>query len=148
MLTVSNIKYLVLLSQTKVCWSFSFNDLYKTFEGEKELHHALPEEVWLNIFKFLSTRDKCRIGSVCKTFNRFVSSRQLWRQVDLSHLPSLSAGTLRWLLRRAPESITLPSCVNYRSLVWLLSRSPMLRKLQIHGASWNAVSAVNTQQVC
>ena len=118
-----------------------------SFLGESEIHHGLPEEVWLNIFKFLSTRDKCRVGSTCRTFNRFVCSRQLWRQVNLCHLPSLSAGTLRWLLRRAPESLTLPTCVSYRSLVWLLSRSPMLRKLQIHGASWNAVSAINTQQV-
>lgn len=114
--------------------------------GKAQVHHQLPEEVWLNIFKYLSTRDKSAISLTCKSFNRFACSRQLWRVIDLSNLSSFSSGTLRWLLRRAPESIVLPCCINYRSLVWLLSRSPMLRKLTIHGASWSAISAVNTQQ--
>ena len=66
--------------------------------------------------------------------------------MDVSHLTSFPPGALRWLLRRAPESLILPPCINYRSFVWLLSRSPTLRKLKIQGASWSAVAAINTQQ--
>ena len=99
-----------------------------------------------NVFKFLSTRDKCRVAGTCRAFNRFACSRTLWRKVDICHLTSFPPGALRWLLRRAPESLVLPPCVNYRSLVWLLSRSPTLRKLKIQGASWSAVAAINTQQ--
>ena len=75
-----------------------------------------------------------------------VCSRHLWRSVDLSHLDSLTPGTLKWLLRRAPESLALPNNTSYRQMVWLLSRSPMLRKLTLKGASWSAVSAINTGQ--
>ena len=75
-----------------------------------------------------------------------VCSRHLWRSVDLSHLDSVTPGTLKWLLRRAPESLKLPNDTSYRQMVWLLSRSPMLRKLTMKGASWSTVSAINTGQ--
>lgn len=115
-------------------------------DRKKSRCHQFPEEIWAKVFSSLCTRDRSKVAMTCKAFHRYVTARSLWRHVDFSHLYSLTPLSLKWLLRRAPESVSLPLSSSYRQTAWLLSRSPMMRKLTLKGASWSAISAINTGQ--
>jgi hypothetical protein len=119
----------------------------KKSSAANKTSHNFPEVIWGKIFSTLCTRDRAKVAQTCKAFHRYVTARSLWRHVDFSHLDSLTPSSLKWLLRRAPESVSLPRCSSYRQTAFLLSRSPMMRKLILRGASWSAISAINTGQV-
>jgi len=46
----------------------------------------LPDDVWLEIFTFLSQRDLLRIALVCRTWNRLSRDSSLWSRLDLEPL--------------------------------------------------------------
>ncbi|OWF41271.1 F-box/LRR-repeat protein 12-like [Mizuhopecten yessoensis] len=43
----------------------------------------LPENILLEILSYLSVKDLCRTGSVCRSWRRVVRDNTLWRHVDL-----------------------------------------------------------------
>ncbi|CAL1546776.1 unnamed protein product [Lymnaea stagnalis] len=43
----------------------------------------IPENILLEIFKYLPVKDRCVAGSVCKKWRRIVKDNSLWRHVNL-----------------------------------------------------------------
>ncbi|XP_013385202.1 F-box/LRR-repeat protein 12 [Lingula anatina] len=60
---------------------------------------SLPENIVVEIFHYLSTKDLCRIARVCSQWRRIANDKTLWKHVDLSdykiNLPNM------WKLMRA-----------------------------------------------
>lgn len=46
----------------------------------------LPDDVWLEVFTFLSQRDLLRIAPVCRNWNRLAHDSSLWSRLDLEPL--------------------------------------------------------------
>ncbi|XP_004595547.1 F-box/LRR-repeat protein 12 [Ochotona princeps] len=59
----------------------------------------LPDSVYLEIFSYLSVRDRIRSSRVCRRWKRLVDDRRLWRHVDLT-LYTMRPKVLWHLLRR------------------------------------------------
>lgn len=81
---------------------------------------CLPDEILIKIFSYLSTQELCLcVAPVCRKWRQMSCDHSLWRTLDFSALPYIS--TLNFL--------------------WVLRRSPLLRKLVIRGRA----SVTNTE---
>ena len=59
----------------------------------------LPDDIWLEIFTFLSQRDLLRIALVCRTWNRLSRDSSLWSRLDLEPLArSLGSNVIQRLI--------------------------------------------------
>lgn len=59
----------------------------------------LPDDIWLEVFTFLSQRDLLRIALVCRTWNRLSRDSSLWSRLDLEPLArSLSSNVIQRLI--------------------------------------------------
>lgn len=43
----------------------------------------LPDEMWMEVFKYLSKSDKLKVRSCCKCFKRLVDHRSLWKDENI-----------------------------------------------------------------
>ncbi|CAG5117235.1 unnamed protein product [Candidula unifasciata] len=57
-------------------------NLEKQIAGETTIE-KLPENILLDILRYLSMKDRCRSRRVCKNWSRVLSDNSLWRHVDL-----------------------------------------------------------------
>jgi hypothetical protein len=104
--------------------------------------HPLDQNLWVRIFGILDPADLARCMSVCKTWCRWAYDRRLWTSIDLSR-HRIQQTHLVGIVRRQPKSLNLSwTNISFRQLRWLIERLPYLRRLQLAGNSWPAVSAL------
>lgn len=73
----------------------------------------LPEEVWMEVFKYLSKSDKMNVRSCCRCFKRLVDHRSLWKD----------------------ENIVLRKVRFYKPSFWKVLRSRMLTTVFVDDAN-------------
>lgn len=60
----------------------------------------LPDDIWLEVFSFLSQTDLLRAAIVCRTWNRLSRDSSLWSSLDLQPFSrSLRDGTILRLIK-------------------------------------------------
>ncbi|XP_070563828.1 F-box/LRR-repeat protein 12-like [Ptychodera flava] len=113
----------------------------------------LPDNIILEIFYFLDPRDMCRIARVCKTWNRLINDKLLWRHVDLRNyrvdLRSVwkvirnhfSSTLLSLKLKGFLHSVRKTECLSNAVLQDLKERCPNLSHLEIMEANFNSLDA-------
>ena len=62
---------------------------------------GLPEELWLKIFSFLSSKDVCRLGQVCRGFFRLHLDSSLWRHIRVSNCRRFAGKDLLRMLQNS-----------------------------------------------
>ncbi|XP_052009027.1 uncharacterized protein im:7136021 [Xyrauchen texanus] len=69
----------------------------------------LPEEIWMDVFGFLSSRDKLSVRSSCKAFKRLIDHWSLWKNnvVVLKKIGAYDAHFWRTLGKRKTKSIVM-----------------------------------------
>lgn len=108
--------------------------------GDSE--HLLNRTLWLRIFSFLSSSDLVTCMKVCKTWNQWCCSRQLWMEISLRD-QRLKNTHLMGLVRRQPASLDISwTNISKKQLSWLIARLPHLKSLHLDGCSWAAISAL------
>ncbi|XP_060083889.1 F-box/LRR-repeat protein 12-like [Ylistrum balloti] len=118
----------------------------------------LPENILLEILSYLSVKDLCRAGRVCRAWRRVVRDNTLWRHVDL--LPYRLNLQKMWKVIRAHFSECLltmkvrgfvesagpkqkkPS-LSDAMLLDLRERCPNIRDLHLHMCNTDNISANN-----
>lgn len=95
---------------------------------------ALPEDVWLLVFQFLSPADKLSVRSSCRVFKRLIDRPTLWRNstVCLDKVTSYKAHFWRTLGRRKISSVVVLKPGGVRDWTELSCRLPWLVSLTIH----------------
>ncbi|XP_033725010.1 F-box/LRR-repeat protein 12-like [Pecten maximus] len=118
----------------------------------------LPENILLEILSYLSVKDLCRAGSVCRAWRRVVRDNTLWRHVDL--LPYRLNLQKMWKVIRAHFSeclLTMKVCgfaesggpkqkkpsLSDAMLRDLGERCPNIRDLHLHKCNTDNISASN-----
>ncbi|XP_076835154.1 uncharacterized protein LOC143481091 [Brachyhypopomus gauderio] len=93
---------------------------------------GLPEEVWIHVFKFLSSGDKFSIRSSCRFFKRLIDHPTMWKNttVSLEKITAYNSHFWRTLrIRRINSIVVLKADVKEWTL--LASRLPGLVSLTI-----------------
>nr|XP_033783320.1 uncharacterized protein LOC117351707 [Geotrypetes seraphini]XP_033783330.1 uncharacterized protein LOC117351707 [Geotrypetes seraphini] len=70
----------------------------------------LPEELWINIFSFLSHKELSQVAQVCHHFQQLASDEILWRKIWIANCHSLNDEWLISIGFRHPHSFTLYRC--------------------------------------
>uniref|UniRef100_A0AAR2KR93 Lysine-specific demethylase 2B n=1 Tax=Pygocentrus nattereri TaxID=42514 RepID=A0AAR2KR93_PYGNA len=105
--------------------------------------HVIGREEWMGVFSHLQHNELCVCMQVCKTWNRWCCDKRLWSRIDLNHCKSITPLMLSGIIRRQPLSLDLSwTNISKKQLSWLINRLPGLRKLQLAGCSWAAVSTL------
>ena len=116
-------------------------------EADSESDSQLSEKdkaTWTCVIRYMSQKDLCNCMLVCKDFLRLCGSPKYWLDINLTG-KRIKPAALQCLVRRSPKSLNLSQTnISYRQLLWLLERSPGLRKLFLVGCSWSAVAALAT----
>lgn len=104
--------------------------------------HALDHEIWLLVFKYLSSLDLCACMRVCRTWNRWCIDRRLWAFINLSRR-RITRDVLVGVVRRQPSHLDLSwTNISRKQLEWLAARLPQLKHLSLAGNSWAALCAL------
>ncbi|BFZ17162.1 hypothetical protein BsWGS_20201 [Bradybaena similaris] len=92
----------------------SSETLESQITGEATIE-KLPENILLEIMRYLSMKDRCRAARVCKQWNNIFSNDSLWRHVDLLEFPiSLKALWRLVRTRFSPRMSTLKlRCIDH-----------------------------------
>lgn len=70
---------------------------------EDSVFHDLPDELIVKIFSFLTTKELCQnVAPVCRKWRQISLDQSLWKCLDFSSNPRLSSLNLLWLVRRTP----------------------------------------------
>ncbi|XP_066507893.1 lysine (K)-specific demethylase 2Bb isoform X2 [Hoplias malabaricus] len=105
--------------------------------------HMIAREEWMGVFSLLKHEELCVCMRVCRTWNRWCCDKRLWRRIDVKRCKSITPLMLSGIIRRQPVSLDLSwTNISKKQLSWLINRLPGLRKLQLAGCSWAAVSAL------
>ncbi|KAI4897901.1 hypothetical protein NFI96_023114 [Prochilodus magdalenae] len=105
--------------------------------------HLIGREEWIGVFSHLQHSELCLCMRVCKTWNRWCCDKRLWSRINLNRCKSITPLMLSGIIRRQPVSLDLSwTNISKKQLSWLINRIPGLRKLQLAGCSWAAVSAL------
>ncbi|XP_036096794.1 F-box/LRR-repeat protein 12 [Molossus molossus] len=111
----------------------------------------LPDSVILEIFSYLSVRDRIRLSRVCRRWRRLVDDRWLWRHVDLAVYkmrPKIMWHLLRRYMASRLQSLRLGGYLSSGSQAPQLSpalmralgqKCPNLKCLCLHGADLSMV---------
>ncbi|XP_029472603.1 uncharacterized protein LOC115099247 isoform X2 [Rhinatrema bivittatum] len=70
----------------------------------------LPEELWINIFSFLSHKELSQAAQVCHRFRKIASDKTLWRKIQITNCHSLNDEWLISIGLRHPQSFALYRC--------------------------------------
>ncbi|XP_060573018.1 F-box/LRR-repeat protein 7-like [Ruditapes philippinarum] len=70
---------------------------------EESVFHDLPDELIIKIFSFLTTKELClNVAPVCRKWRQISLDNSLWKCLDFSSYPHLSSLNLLWVLKRTP----------------------------------------------
>ncbi|CAG5117234.1 unnamed protein product [Candidula unifasciata] len=129
-------------------------NLENQIAGETTIE-KLPDNILLEILRYLSLKDRCRSRRVCKNWNRILSDNSLWRHVDLleyrldlrtmwkivrTHFsPCLSSIKIRGYTR-ADGRKKRKASLSDPMLKELAARCPNLQLLHLHDCRTNNIS--------
>lgn len=72
-------------------------------EEHQSYFNCLPDELIINIFAYLTTKELCQcVAPVCKKWQKLSYDHSLWKELDFSHCQSLSSVNFLCIIRRAP----------------------------------------------
>ena len=104
--------------------------------------HILGCDLWMRVFTFLPRSDLIICMRVCKTWDRWCGSHRLWTSIDLSRR-KIRQPQLAGIARRQPKHLDLSwTNINYKQLDWLINRLPHMKRLNLAGNSWPAISCL------
>ncbi|KAL2099115.1 hypothetical protein ACEWY4_005595 [Coilia grayii] len=96
----------------------------------------LPEEIWMNVFKYLPKSDKMNVRSCCRHFKRLVDHRCLWKDetVVLRRLKSYNSNFWKTLRKRMLTSVVV---INIHEKDWkhIVTNLPWLRSVTIDSSN-------------
>ncbi len=114
----------------------------KEVKLEDDTSHPLPRQMWLRIFGYLSQSELCLCMRVCRTWNRWAITPELWSHLDASNR-KITSVTLEGIIRRQPLKLNLSHCnITYNQVKWLLARLPRLIHLNLQGNTFSSVAAL------
>ncbi|CAM1320890.1 KDM2A (predicted) [Pycnogonum litorale] len=104
----------------------------------------MDRKVMVNVFRYLTPNDLFYCQLVCKNWNALSIDPVLWRHMEVSRR-KLNNTHLVGIVRRQPYSLDISwTNISRKQLSWLMCRLPQMRKLNLAGCSWAAVSAMCT----
>ena len=53
-------------------------------ESDKITHESLPNEIWINVFEYLTLKELVRCSNVCQKWKSLTQEQSLWRKLNLS----------------------------------------------------------------
>ncbi len=111
---------------------------------ENGANHALDQQIWMQVFRYLPHQDLCACMRVCKTWNRWCIDRRLWSFINLTRR-KIRKDHLIGVVRRQPRNLDLSwTNISRRQLTWLIERLPQLKHLSLVGNSWASACGLCT----
>ena len=69
----------------------------------ENLFSYFPDELIVKIFSYLDTQQLCRhVMPVCKKWKQIAKEPSLWKTIDFNYNPEMESLSLLWVLRKAP----------------------------------------------